>query len=102
MSCELGYGPCSWVPRHLRGDVREVLRAKAHVTEDSLAESEVDAKWLWSLLTHARDTRWGDQIDLARCRGIVRGAFVAASGGKPMREVSFDWEEETIHRELLH
>ena len=93
-------GTTPWVPPELRGDVHEVLRAKATVTEDSLAVDGEDAKWLWALLTHARELRWGCQIDLAYCRGVVQRAFGAASGGLPMREVSFEWEDETIHREL--
>lgn len=86
-------GTTVWVASHLRGDVREVLAAKAGVTEESLAGDAADAAWLWALLRHARELPWGCQLDLARCRGTVRRAFGAASGMRAMREVLFDWEE---------
>ena len=86
-------GTTPWVPSDLRGDVREVLAAKATVTQESLASDEADAVWLWALLSHARELPWGCQVDLAHCRGVVRRAFRAASGGRPMREVLFDWEK---------
>jgi len=86
-------GTTPWVPLADRGNIHAVLAAKAGVTEASLARDADDARWLWELLCHARALPWGSQIDLATCRGVVRRAFGAASGGRPMRDVLFDWQE---------
>jgi hypothetical protein len=72
------------------------MAGKGTVTEDGscqLAGDAEDARWMWALLRHSRELPWGSYIDLAYCRGVVRGAFGEASGGRPMREVKFDWEE---------
>ena len=79
-----------------RGDFEATMRAKANATGADLAEDPEDAAWLGALLTHARETPFGSNINLGWCRGVVRRAFADATGGMRMRETPFDWEEAGV------
>ena len=71
-----------------------VVAGKASATEADVATDLIDAAWIWALIAHARSLRFGERFDLRRCREIVRVAFEEETGGAPMRETPFDWEEE--------
>ena len=45
---------------------------------------------------YARSLRYGERFDLRRCRDVVRVAFEEETGGAPMRETPFDWEEAGV------
>ena len=77
-----------------RRRVEAVVAGKASATEADVATDPIDAAWIWALIAHARSLRFGERFDLRRCREIVRVAFEEETGGAPMRETPFDWEEE--------
>ena len=89
-------GTTPWVRAEDRGNFEATMRAKANATGADLAEDPEDAAWLGALLTHARETPFGSNINLGWCRGVVRRAFADATGGMRMRETPFDWEEAGV------
>ena len=87
--------PC-WTPAVDRSRIEAVVACKATATAADVATDPIDAAWIWALIAHARSLRFGERFDLGYCRDVIDEAFAAETGGAPMAETPFDWEEAGV------